>query len=213
MNLNQLKIFYSVAKEKSFSLAAQNLFLTQPAVTIQINLLEKHFGVKLFNRKGRNLALTEAGEVLYTYADRILNMVREVENIITDFQSLDRGLLKIATSRTIAKYYIPKILPLFKKRYPNIKIDLKAGNSQEAMDLVLNFASDVGIVSGLDYPDKLAGIPIFADQLVLITSADSRLFGTEETQLRELEGKPLIIREAGSGIRSLILKEFEKEGL
>jgi DNA-binding transcriptional LysR family regulator len=213
MNLNQLKIFYTLAREKSFSLAAKRLLLTQPAVTIQIHLLEDHFGVRLVERSGRNIELTEAGKVLYSYAEQILNMASEVENVLGDFRSLDKGLLKIDTSRTIAKYYIPKILPLFRERYPNIKINLRAGNSQEAVDWVLNFTSDIAIVARIDYPDKLAVIPVFEDELVLIASPNSGLFRMGETEFRELDGKPLIIREEGSAIRSLLLKEFEKEGI
>jgi len=121
MNFNQLKIFYTVANKKSFSLAARDLFLTQPAVTIQIHNLEDHFEIKLIERDGRNICLTEAGKVLYSYAEQILKMASEAENIISDFRRLDHGMLKISTTRTVAKYYIPQILTLFKDKYPKYK--------------------------------------------------------------------------------------------
>ena len=107
MNLNQLRAFYVVAKEESFSVAAKNLYVTQPAVSIQVHLLEDYFGIKLVQRDGKKIRLTEAGMALYSYAEQIIKMFGEAENIMADFKNLDQGLLKIHTTRTIAKYYIP----------------------------------------------------------------------------------------------------------
>jgi len=211
MNFNQLKIFYTVANKKSFSLAARDLFLTQPAVTIQIHNLEDHFEIKLIERGGRDICLTEAGKVLYSYAEQILKMASEAENIISDFRRLDHGMLKISTTRTVAKYYIPQILTLFKDKYPNIKVNLRAGDSQEAVDWILNFNSDIAIVGRVNYPDKLEVIPIFEDQLVLVASSNSELFKKGKIQIKELRGKPFIMREEGSGIRKILLELFEQE--
>ena len=114
-----------MAKGKSFSLTATKLFITQPAVSIQINLLEEYFGVKLLERKrGKKgeARLTEAGKALYSYAEQILKMASEAENIMADFKSLNQGLLKIATTRTVAKYYIPQMLTIFKDKYPRDKM-------------------------------------------------------------------------------------------
>jgi DNA-binding transcriptional LysR family regulator len=213
MNLNQLKIFYAVAKENSFSLAAKNLFITQPAVTIQIHLLEDYFGVKLVQRDGRKIRLTEAGKALYSYAEKIIKMFGETENVMADFKSLDQGLLRIDTTRTIAKYYIPKILTLFIEKHPNININLRAGNSQEALDGVLDFTCDIAIVGRINYPAKLSVIPFFEEQLVVIASPDSGLFEEEQAEIGELHGKPFIMREEGSGTRKLLLELFEKEGI
>lgn len=213
MNLNQLKIFYAVAKKNSFSLAAKSLFITQPAVTIQIHLLEDYFGVKLVQRDGRQIRLTEAGKALYSYTEQIIKTSGEAENVMADFRCLDQGSLKIDTTRTIAKYYIPKILALFIEKHPNININLRAGNSQEALDGLLNFTSDIAIIGRIDYPSKLAVIPIFTDELVLIVSPNSGLFEKGEIEIKELHGKPFIIREQGSGTRNLLLRLFEKEGI
>lgn len=213
MNFNQLKIFYTVAKEKSYSLAAKDLFLTQPAVTIQVHLLEDYFGVKLIERIGKRVDLTDAGKVLYSYAEQIFKLASEAENVIADFKSLDQGLLKIDTTRTIAKYYIPKILALFRERYPNIKVNLRAGNSQEAVDWILNFTSDIAIVGRVDYSEKLAAIPILEDQLVLITPRNKKAFGKGRIEFKALDGESIIMREEGSAIRKLLLEEFEKEGI
>jgi len=213
MNLNQLRVFYAVAKEESFSVAAKNLYVTQPAVTIQVQLLEDYFGVKLVQRDGRKIRLTEAGKALYSYAEQIIKMAGEAENIMADFKSLDQGLLKIHTTRTIAKYYIPEILSLFVEKHPNININLMAGNSQEALDGLLNFTSDIAIIGRIDYPSKLEVIPIFTDELVLIVSPNNHLFEKGEIEIKELHGKPFIIREEGSGTRKLLLELFEKEGI
>ena len=216
MNLHQLKIFYNVAKGKSFSLTATKLFITQPAVSIQINLLEEYFGVKLLERKrGKKgeARLTEAGKALYSYAEQILKMASEAENVIADFRSLDHSLLNFATTRTMAKLFASNILTLLIERYPNIKINLRAGNSQEAVNWVSSFISDIALVAGVDYPNDLVAIPIFNDQLVLITSPKSRIFKKGEIEFNELHGKPIIMREKGSGTRNILLDAFKKEGI
>lgn len=213
MNFNQLNIFYTVAKRKSFSIAALDLYLTQPAVTMQVNLLEDSFGIKLIERMGRRIELTDAGKVLYSYAEQIFKLAREGENVIADYRSLDKGLLKINTTRTIADYYIPEILNRFIKRYPNIKIHLMVANSQEAVDGVLDFTSDVAIVGRVDYSKKLSVTSVFEDQLVLIGSPNSRLFEKGRIEFKELDGKPFIMREVGSGTRKLLLELFKKEGI
>lgn len=213
MNFHQLKVFYIVAKEKSFSSAARKLFLTQPAVTIQVHLLEDYYGIKLFERLGKSIELTDAGKVLYSYAGQIFQLTNETENVMADFRSLDKGLLKIDTTRTIARYYIPKILAIFGGRYPKVKINLRAGNSREALDCMINFACDIAIVGRLKYPEELFIIPVFEEPLVVITSPTSKVFGKEEIEFRELHKKPLILREEGSAIRKVLLEEYKKEDI
>jgi len=211
MNFHQLKVFYTVAKEKSFSSAAKKLFLTQPAVTIQVHLLEDYYGIKLFERLGKSIELTDAGKGLCSYAEQIFQLASETENVMADFRSLDQGLLKIDTTRTIARYYMPKILGIFSERYPKVKINLRAGNSREALDCILNFASDIAIVGRLNYPGELSIIPIFEERLVVITSPTSKLFGKEKIAFNDLHKTPIILREEGSAIRKVLLEEFKKE--
>ncbi len=213
MNFNQLKIFYTVVNKKSFSLAGKDLFLTQPDISIQINHLEEYFGVPLIERVGKNIELTDAGKVLFSYAKRIFELSLEAEGLIADYKTLSQGTLKIHTTGTIAKCYLPEILRHFKKSYPNIKIILKAGNSQEAVDSVSNFEADLAIPGRIHYVDKLLFAPFITDKLVLVASPKDDLCRRKKIALKELVGKPIIIREPGSGLRKFTLEIFEKEGI
>ena len=121
MNLNQLKIFFTVANKKGFSLAANDLYLTQPGISIQVRLLEDSLGVQLIERNRRNIKLTDAGEVLFSFAKRIFDIAQEAETVIADYKTLRRGTLRIHTTRILAKFYLPEILNEFIKNYPFLK--------------------------------------------------------------------------------------------
>lgn len=213
MNFNQLKIFHVVAIHKSFSLAAKNLLLTQPDVSIQIRLLEESLGVKLIQKAGKHLELTDAGKVLFSYSRRIFELSEEAEAIVADYKTLRQGTLKICTTRTIARYYLPAILSNFKKGYPNIRIFLKAENSFEALNGVLSFESDIAITGRIPYDDKLLAIPFISDKLVFIGSPKDELFKGKKIDLRKLTGKPIITRENGSLLKKMTLEIFQEEGI
>ncbi len=213
MNFNQLKIFYTVVNKKSFSLAGKDLYLTQPDISIQIHHLEEYFGVPLIERIGKNIELTDAGKVLFAYAKRIFELSLEAEGVIADYRSLSQGTLKIHTTGTIAKCYLPEILRHFKIGYPNIKIILKAGNSQEAVDSAANFEADIAIPGRIDYGNKLLFTPFVTDKLVLVVSPKDDLSKRKKVDLKELVGKPIIIRELGSGLRKFTLEIFERAGI
>lgn len=210
MNLNKLKIFYAVAKRASFSLAGKDLCLSQPAISIQIRLLEDYFDVQLIERVGRNIKLTEAGEVLFSFAERIFEISQEAEMVIADYRKLGEGTLKIHTTRVLAKCYLPEILNGFKKSHPKIKLGLKAGNSQEAVDGVLNFESDIAIAGRIPYDKKLLAVPFFKDQVVLVSSISNDLYEQKRINFKTLTGKPIIIREEGSGLRNFTFELFKK---
>ena len=213
MNFNQLKIFHAVAKRKSFSLAAKDLFLTQPSISIQLRLLENYFGVRLIERTGKSIELTDAGEVLLSFAEKIFEISQEAENMMVDYRTLKQGTLRIHAPRVLAKCYMPNILNYFKTLYPNIKIILKSGNAKEAVDGILNFELDIAIVGRIHYDDKLKALPFFKDKFVLVCSPQQGFLKQNIIDFKELAGKPIIIREPGSGSRSLILDVFEKEGI
>ena len=118
MNLNQLKIFYISGKWQSFSAAAEELFLTQPAVTMQIRYLEAYFNLKLFHRHGKRVELTEAGRVLYGYAKKIFDWTAQAERAIWELKDLEAGTLKIGTTKTYAKHFMPFLISSFQESHP-----------------------------------------------------------------------------------------------
>ena len=214
MNLNQLRVFYFVAKEESFSLAAKKLFLTQPAVTIQIHNLEDSYSIKLIELINRKVQLTDAGKMLFSCAEKIFNMVREAESVISDYTKMNHGSLNIETSRTIAKYFMPQICDLFNRQYPNIHVNLKAGNSQVAIESIINFNSDVGVVGRTSsYPECISHIPLMEDKLVIIAPFKTKYFKTEKLKISDLDQVPFIMREEGSAIKWLVNREFERENI
>ena len=210
MNFNQLRVFYSVAKNNSVTLAAEELFVTQPAVSIQIHLLEDYYDVKLFSRSGKGITITEEGELFLSYAERIFNLSDEMEEALQQMKSLDKGKLKIGSSRTIGSYYLPQLFEIFKLKYPDIEIHMDISNSSQVIEEILSFQNDIGFI-GIDYFDKsLVLEPFIKERLVLITPPDHELTHKKVISFRELNGQKMIMREKGSGTMELIKQELMK---
>jgi len=210
MNFNQLRIFYSVARNNSVTLAAKELFLTQPAVSIQIHLLEEDYSVKLFNRSGKGITITEEGRLLLSYAERVFNLSDEMEEALRQMKSLDRGRLKIGSSRTIGSYYLPQLFEIFKLKYPHIEIQMDISNSSRVIEEILSFQNDIGFI-GIDYFHKnLVLKPFIKERLVLITPPDHELTHKKAISYKDLNGQKMIMREKGSGTMELIKQELIK---
>ena len=146
MHLNQLWVFYQVAKHKSFSQAAEALFLSQPSVSNQVKLLEESCGLKLFDRSGRSVELTNTGEILLSYAERIFNLAKEADSVIEEIKGLKAGGIRISASNTLGAYYLPDILDLFRKKHPQIEIRMNVGYTQTVAEDILAFRSDLGLI-------------------------------------------------------------------
>jgi len=144
INLNQLRAFFLATREKSITKAAESLYVTQPAVTMQIKSLEQDLGVKLFRKYGKSLDLTAAGKVLFSYAEKVFEIVEEMEYVLKGHAASTQGSLTIGTTRSFARHLMPDLLSRFQKRFPEVKVILKVGSSQEIADGVLDFKYDVG---------------------------------------------------------------------
>lgn len=213
MNLNQLRIFYSVAKKKSFTMAARELFLTQPAVTIQIQKMEREYETKLFDRVGKKIFLTESGKILFSYAEKILNLSGQAEEALIDAKELKSGKLNIGASATVGSYYLPKVFEVFGKKYPNIEIEMNVTNSYTVVEDVLAFKNELGFVGRLHHLERLVVIPFLEEELVLIVSPDHPFAQKGEVSLRDLIGQPFISREVGSATRELVEDRIGRRGV
>lgn len=213
INLNQLRAFFLAAREKSITKAAGSLCVTQPAVTMQIKSLEQDLAVKLFRKYGKNLELTEAGSVLFGYAEKIFEIVEEMEYVLKGHAELTHGSLTIGTTRSFARHLMPRLLSRFQKRFPKVKVILKVGSSQEIADRVLDFTYDVGTIGRLPYKSKLNVIPYTREEFCLVVSPQHRFSKREAVSLKELENEPIIIRESGSGSRYAILSLLSSHGV
>jgi DNA-binding transcriptional LysR family regulator len=213
MNLHQLKVFCTVAGEGSFSAAAEKLFMTQPAVTLQIKNLESYYQVKFFERTGKKVLLTEEGRVLLTIASQMLDLNRKAEEVVSDLKGSSRGNVHIAASLSFIDYYLPPLLLAFHKRFPNIFLQITEGNTTQLIEDTLLHKNDLAFVASRPVNSKLIVRQFVRDSLVAIIPAKHKLAVRESVTLNELNREPLILREPGSSIRELVDEAFHKRGM
>lgn len=202
----RLRVFYSVAKKLSFTKAAEELYITQPAITKHIKELETQLAIRLFERKGNKISLTQAGEILLEKTRRIFEIYDELEYEISELRGKISGKLKLGASSTIAQWVIPEILSKFNEAYPSIEISLMNGNSKQIEDALLNNEIDLGIVEGSKTRKDLRYNIFKSDILVSVVNAQSELASKDEITVEELKKIPLVLREHGSGTLDVILK-------
>jgi DNA-binding transcriptional LysR family regulator len=198
MNLNQLKIFYLAAKHQSFSVAAEKLNITQPAVTKGIQRLQEHYEIKFFNRFGKKMALTDAGEVLYETAEKIFEMESQAEESIRDFQQQKRGHIRIHASESFGAYYLPDIIVSFSKSNPNIRISANILPNNQVAENTAMLNNDLGFISYPVENEKLVVREVIEDLLVIIVPPDHPLAQKKLIEPQDLQGQPLIMHEKGS---------------
>ncbi len=203
MHLNQLWVFYHVAKHKSFSLAAGALCLSQPSVSNQIKFMEDSYGLKLFERFGRNIGLTSTGEVLYTYAEQIFKLTKEADSVIKEIRGMKSGGIKISASHTLGAYYLPDIIDLFKKKYPMVEIQMNVGYTQMVVESILTFKSDLGLIGQSVTHPNIVAIPLWDEELVLIVPPNHPFTRCPSVSISQLRDQPFIMSEKGSGVRSI----------
>jgi len=213
LNLKQLEAFYLVIRRKSFTRAAEELNVTQPAVTIQVKSLEKSLNLKLIQQVGKRMQLTEAGEILYQYAEKIFDLVSDANEKMRDFRKLMRGTLQIGTTKNYARYIMPSLLSEFQRRFPRIKVILDEGNSEDMAKSVLEKKNELALISQLNLDRKIKSIYFSTVEFVLVASPEHRFSQRQSVSLRELNGEPVILREKGSGSRTAILRKFQEYGI
>lgn len=213
MNLKQLEAFYLVVKKRSFTRAAEELNVTQPAVTIQVKSLEKSLNLRLIQQVGKKIQLTESGEFLYQYAEKIFDLVSDANEKMRDFKKLMRGTLRIGTTKNYARYIMPSLLSEFQRRFPGIKVILDEGNSEDMAKSVLERKNELALISQLNLDRKIKSLFFSTVEFVLVVSPEHRFSQRKSISLRELNGEPVILREKGSGSRAAILRKFQEYGI
>lgn len=213
VNFNQLRAFWEVARRNSFSKAAQSLFVTQPAVSSQIRSLEQAMGLKLFRKRGRQVVLTEAGSELFQYAHRVFELEREIEAVVTQMHKLERGVLKVATTKTYARYLMPSIMSRFHAAYPAIKIVLEEGSSLEMCRSLLDLRNELGVLAKVEDTRRIRFIPFRSERIVLFTSPGHPLALGGAIHFSDLQGQPVIMKEKGSGTHALVTECFARHGM
>ncbi len=213
INFNQLRDFYQVAKNLNFTIAANKLYITQPAISAQIKLFEDYCNLKLFKKKGRNIYLTDEGETLYSYARKIFEYEREIESAIEDMRELKRGILRLGTTKTYARYFMPFLISSFHEAYPHIKINLDEGSSLDMIHSLLDFRNELAIIARAEENPDICFIPFSQEEVLVILSPSHKLAGKKTISIRDLAREPIIMKEKGSGTRKLVSELFAKKSL
>ncbi len=201
LDIHQLKIFKAVFERKSFSEAAQKVYLTQPTVSGHIRALEESFGIALFERTSKAVIPTKAGEFLYPYAKSLLNELEEARKAMAAFAGGQKGLLKIGGSNIPGNYILPRLIGRFKQARPEVKIHLKISDTSRIKKMVLERELDIGVIGAPASEDELLCEPCFEDSMTLICPPGHRFCKAEEIDFSELQQEAFIIRETGSGSR------------
>jgi LysR family transcriptional regulator, transcriptional activator of the cysJI operon len=205
----RLKVFRAVAEHLNFRKAAEHLFLTQPAVTLQIKALENDLGARLFDRTGGHIFLTAQGSVLLRYANRIAALVADAEHELGTDDGKVLGELSLGVSTTIAQYVLPRLLGAFLGENPRVQFSLHSGNTAEIVQLLLDNKVSVGLIEGPARERSVHTEPFMEDELVLITSRDAE---SERFSRTQLLASNLLMREQGSGSRRVVEIALEKAG-
>jgi DNA-binding transcriptional LysR family regulator len=211
VSLRQMRVFAVAARHLSFTRAARELHLSQPAVSQQIKLLEEDIGLPLFEQIGRRVQLTAAGDELLRYANEMLDLVREAGEALAAMRGLKRGVLKLGAVST-AKYFAPSLLAAFTPDYPEVRIRFSVGNREEIVKQLA--ANDVDLVIMGRPPRELDTIaePFAKHPLVIIASPNHPLARKRRIQLKDLSGENFLIREDGSGTRASLEHVFRDHG-
>ena len=215
MDFRQLETFVEVVKAKSFSKAADKLFITQPTVTNHIQNLEKELGTLLINRMGKKISLTKAGTLLYKNALNIINSIEMTKFELEVFKGQIHGHIDIISSSVPRQYLIPIIINEFLLKYPDVTFSVLDNDSKEVVTSILDGEYDFGIVGAKYEYNNLEYINIMDDKLILITPTNFRpdLNNYDELTIDDLLSSNFIFREEGSGTRHAIVKEFERKGI
>ena len=208
----RLQVFQAVAKQSSFTKAAETLFMTQPAVTFQIKQLEEHFNTRLFDRGHGKISLTPAGEVVLDYADRILALSAELDTRISELTGEIQGLLLIGASMTIAEFLLPRVLGEFKVAYPGVKARLTVANSETVEQGVAAHSLDLGLIEAPSRLPSLSTEDCCEDELQVVCAPTHPLAKLKAVTPKQLLQHPYISREPGSGTREVTDSYFRSAG-
>lgn len=209
----RLQVFNTVAKRLNFTKAANELFITQPAVTKHIQEIENHFKVKLFERNGTKIKLTLAGETLLQHTNQLFAIYRNLEFELNTFTQQHSGKLRIGASTTVAQYVLPKVLAAFHKKFNNIKITLTINNTEQIEQVLQNKNIDLGIIEGQSKSNLFKYTEFVKDELVLVANSNHLLAKKEFIKPEQLLKIPLLLRESGSGTLEVIAHALKSLGI
>jgi DNA-binding transcriptional LysR family regulator len=210
--LRQLQVFEAVARLGSFTRAAEELYLAQPTVSMQLKKLAETIGAPLFEQVGIRVQMTDAGREVYTACQEVFGTLANLEMKIADIKGLKRGQLRLAVI-TSAKYLAPYLLGRFCQMYPGIDVALKVTNRERLLERILNHEDDLYILGQTPEQIEVEAHPLVPNPLVVMANRQHPLVGKSKIPIKRLLNEPFIMREPGSGTRAALMRLFESEGL
>jgi len=209
----RLRVFHTVCKRLSFTRAAEELFITQPAVTKHIREIEQHFKVKLLDRNGTKIKLTAAGKILFDYTEEIFSIYGSIETDLAALHQAHKGELRIGASTTVAQYVLPPVLASFHERYKEIKVSLTINNTEQIEQALQEKQIDLGIIEGRSRKSVLSYTEFIKDEIVLVASINNSLLKKPAITINELKKIPLLLREPGSGTLEVLMHALKPHGI
>ncbi|MGO9259262.1 MAG: selenium metabolism-associated LysR family transcriptional regulator [Bryobacteraceae bacterium] len=209
----RLKVFRAVAKNLSFRKAAEELYLSQPAVSLQIKTLEEEVGLRLFDRSGSHISLTPAGDTLLGYVERLDALAAEAEGSLASFRGQVHGRLAIGASLTIAQYVLPRLLGPFLQQNPHLEVAVTTHNTELVIDDVVERRCALGLIEGPARRRDVTLEPVLEDELVVIAPPAHEWAEQREIEVEQLRSAPLLLREQGSGTRLVAEIALRKLGV
>ncbi len=209
----RLQVFHTVARLLSFTKAADELHMTQPAVTFQVRQLEEQFNTRLFDRTHNRISLTDAGHRVFESAGKIFQLYAEMDNSVRELTGDISGVLILGASTTIAEYMLPVLLGDFKEKFPDVVIRLKVANTDGIVSQVENNMIDLGVVEAPVSNKNLVVEKCREDELVLIVPPNHKLANNKVVSLAEITKYPFICREEGSGTREVMIESMHAAGI
>lgn len=208
MELTQLEFFITVVEQGSFSKAAQRVYRTQPAVSIAIRRLEEEIGVPLFDRSQKTPTLTEAGHIVYDYAQRILALRDQAQNVVSELRNLQRGLVRIGANESTSLYLLPQLILEYRERFPNVIVEIFRHVSEVLPREVLNRNVDFALLAFEPEDNELASFPILQDELILIMSPDHPLAKHESVKITDLGNESFVAHNVKTASRRKVIDTF-----
>ncbi|MCT0253859.1 MULTISPECIES: LysR substrate-binding domain-containing protein [unclassified Synechocystis] len=216
MTLEQLRVFLAVAKHLHFTNAAEELYLTQPAVSAAIHILEADYGVKLFHRMGRRIEITSAGKMLQIEAQKILDQVTLTERALRELNNLQQGELNLGSSLTIGNYWLPEKISKFKQKYPGISVNCTLANANDICGGTVTGLYDLGIIAGevkLNLKKNIVSEIVGRDRLQIVVGQSHPWFDQPEIMVDDLVNTSWVMREDGSGSQQAFERALQNWGI
>jgi len=213
INLNQLRIFQAVTETHSFTRAAEVVHLTQPGISKHIKQMEEYYGVPLFDRLGKKVALTQAGEILFEATREIMASITAAEQRIEDLKGLRGGKLVLGASFPIGIYFLPRVLAAFRKQYPAVDVTLDISLGERIVAKILANKLDLGLVSHEVRDARLICKEFATDELIAIAPRNHRWASKKQIKPQELLEETFILAARGAGIRAVVEERLRDKGI